>query len=398
MVKTATKVNAAITQKSSVKSTSRSTALVPVEKQKPETEDSSPLGWWFGLNAWSYQVDSWQRSVLFLDTLRQRANNMIEHEKNGMPPPLDFKYETVLDARTFDPPANYSMLKIIEAEGVCLKDCLDPNKPPVIIVDPRAGHGPGIGGFKRDSEVGIALHEGYPVYFVIFYPEPEPHQTIADVLLALRKFVEKAKALHAGKAPILYGNCQAGWMLTILAADCQGLVGPVVTNGSPLSYWASGEERSPMQIRGSLAGGTWIARLMSDLGNGTFDGAWLVENFEKLNPANALWGKYYDLYAHIDTERERFLEVERWWTGYHSFSEEEITATVQNLFIGDKLERGDLNLYEGCTVDLKRIKSPLLIFASHGDHTPHRVKHCTGYGRFTRQQMPSKKQGSASPT
>lgn len=321
----------------------------------------------------AYAIDAFQRSILFLDTLRQRADNMIEHEKNGMPPPLDFKYETVLDARTFDPPANYAMLKIIEAGDVCLKDCLDPSKPPVIIVDPRAGHGPGIGGFKRDSEVGIALHEGYPVYFVIFYPDPQPHQTISDVLHGLRKFVEKAKALHGGKAPIMYGNCQAGWMLTILAADCQGLVGPVVMNGSPLSYWASGEERSPMQINGSLAGGTWIARFMSDLGNGTFDGAWLVENFEKLNPANALWEKYYNLYANIDTERERFLEFERWWTGYHSFSEEEITSTVENFFIGDKLERGELQLHEDCTIDLKRIKSPLLIFASNGDNiTPPR--------------------------
>ena len=53
----------------------------------------------------------------------------------------------------------------------CLEDCLDSAKPPVIIVDPRAGHGPGIGGFKRESEVGIALHQGHPVYFVIFYPK-----------------------------------------------------------------------------------------------------------------------------------------------------------------------------------------------------------------------------------
>ncbi len=49
-------------------------------------------------------------------------------------------------------------------------DCVDPlQKSPVIIVDPRAGHGPGIGGVKRESEVGMAMREGRPVYFVIFY-------------------------------------------------------------------------------------------------------------------------------------------------------------------------------------------------------------------------------------
>src|SRR6516225_12024559 len=46
-----------------------------------------------------YQRDVWQRTVLFWDTLRQRANNMLEHERAGLPPLLDFKSETLLDAR-----------------------------------------------------------------------------------------------------------------------------------------------------------------------------------------------------------------------------------------------------------------------------------------------------------
>jgi hypothetical protein len=104
-----------------------------------------------------YQRDLWERSVLFLDTLRKRAENMIDHERAGMPPLLDFKYETLLDARRFDIPANYALLRITEIEGHCWDDCVDHAKPPVIVVDPRAGHGPGIGGFKQDSEVGMAM-------------------------------------------------------------------------------------------------------------------------------------------------------------------------------------------------------------------------------------------------
>jgi len=45
----------------------------------------------------TYQIDFWQRSVLYLDTLRQRANNMIEHERAGKPPVLDFDYQVILD-------------------------------------------------------------------------------------------------------------------------------------------------------------------------------------------------------------------------------------------------------------------------------------------------------------
>jgi len=122
--------------------------------------------------AWKYQCDFWQRSILFLDTLRERGNNMLEHEKAGLPPLLHFQYETVLDARQFEHPANYALLKINVAGDACLEDCVKEGARPVIVFDPRAGHGPGIGGFKRDSEVGMALHEGHPVYFVIFFPDP----------------------------------------------------------------------------------------------------------------------------------------------------------------------------------------------------------------------------------
>ena len=96
-------------------------------------------------DARDYGLDVWQRTVLFWDALRQRADNMLEHERAGLPPLLDFKYETVLDARRFEQPANYALLRITEVGEDCWEDCVDPDKPPVIVVDPRAGHGTGIG-------------------------------------------------------------------------------------------------------------------------------------------------------------------------------------------------------------------------------------------------------------
>jgi hypothetical protein len=161
-----------------------------------------------------------------MDTLRERADNMLAHEAAGMPPLLDFAYETVLDAREFAQPANYALLRITRCRHDQAADCIDTSKAPVIIVDPRAGHGPGIGGFKRDSEVGMALHEGHATYFVTFYPLPCRGQTLPDVLSALRRFVEEVAARHPGKAPVLYGNCQAGWAVILLASGCEGLSGP----------------------------------------------------------------------------------------------------------------------------------------------------------------------------
>lgn len=315
-----------------------------------------------------YAQDAFERWVLFVDTLRQRADNMIEHERQGMPPLLDFKYETILDARRFEAPANYALLRITEIGADFWDNCVDETKPPVIVIDPRAGHGPGIGGFKRDSEVGMAMREGHPVYFVMFFPEPMPGQTLADVHHALRRFVTEVSRRHPNAPPILYGNCQAGWAATLLAADCQGVTGPVVLNGSPLSYWSGEAGTSTMRMLGGLIGGSWAAHMAADLGDGRFDGAWLAQNFENLQPEKSVWAKYADLYTRVDTERERFLEFERWWNGYYTLSREEILAISRNLFIGNKLETGEFRICEDCTADLTRIRNPMVIFTSWGDN------------------------------
>lgn len=341
--------------------------IMPKTQPEPAIEPTQPMENPLAATPLAYAIDAFQRSVLFWDSIRKRADNFLEHEREGLPPVLNFEYELLLDARQFEKPCNYALLKITAYGDACLEDCLKADKAPVIIVDPRAGHGPGIGGFKRESEVGIALHQGHPVYFVIFYPKPEPHQTMQDVLAALRKFVEHVKKLHSGKPPILYGNCQAGWMLALLSADCSGLPGPAVLCGSPLSYWAGKPGKNVMQLEGGLCGGVWLDRFMGDLGAGEFDGAWLVYNFENLNPANAIWQKYYNLYANIDIEDERFLSFERWWNGFYRFSTEEIVATVSQLFIGNEIEDGELEVHPGCRVNLKNIKNPILIFASEGD-------------------------------
>ncbi|WP_375255412.1 DUF3141 domain-containing protein [Yoonia sp.] len=332
-------------------------------RAQPDAEPAQlPVG------ALPYGRDLTERWILFLDTLRQRADNMREHEQQGMPPLLDFQYETILDARKFDQPANYALLRITVIGDDCWEDCVDETKPPVVVVDPRAGHGPGIGGFKRDSEIGMAMHEGHPVYFVMFFPEPMPQQTLADVHNALRQFVAEVARRHPDTPPVLYGNCQAGWALTLLAADCAGLTGPVVLNGSPLSYWAGEAGSNPMRVMGGLTGGAWAAHLAADLGDGRFDGAWLAQNFESLQPEKAIWEKYANLLSKVDTEADRFLDFERWWNGYYTLSREEIMAITQNLFIGNKLESGEFQIDAHCHVDLRRIQNPMIVFASYGDN------------------------------
>lgn len=320
-------------------------------------------------NAWNYSVDAAQRAILFWDTLRRRGNEFVESAVHGLQPALHFDSETVLDGRGFERPVNYALLRIKPPEGVTV----DAKRRPYLIIDPRAGHGPGIGGFKDDSQVGVALRAGHPVYFVIFFRDPEPGQTMLDVCAAEQRFVRKVRELHPDSPkPAIIGNCQGGWAAMMLSSSSPEDTGPIVINGAPMSYWggawSEGEGDNPMRYSGGLLGGTWLSSMTADLGNGKFDGAWLVHNFERLNPANSLWGKYYNLYANIDTEPARFLEFERWWGGFYLMNREEIEWITQNLFVGNKLWSGDVKSASGQAFDLRDIRSPIVLFASMGDN------------------------------
>ena len=229
----------------------------------------------------AYWLDASQRTVLTLDALRKRGNQSLEHKKSGKPPVLSFDYELVLDGRMLERPVNYQLLRIAPPPGATF----DAKARPYIVFDPRAGHGPGIGGFKEASQVGVAMRGGHPVYFVSFLPQPVPGQTVEDVARAEVIFMEKVIELHpeAESAPAMVGNCQGGWGLMLAASQAPTLPGVISIAGAPLSYWGGRRGENPMRYTGGLAGGSWMASLTGDLGNGLFDGAYLVENFENLN-------------------------------------------------------------------------------------------------------------------
>ncbi|HQK47629.1 MAG TPA: DUF3141 domain-containing protein, partial [Syntrophales bacterium] len=113
---------------------------------------SSASKWLF--DAWEYGFDAAQRQILFWDVLRKRGNNYIEHLRNGQPPVLTFHYEMILDGRMFERPVNFALVRIVDrrledrgcrqgAERRKTDRRRAPGIPkrPIVIIDPRAGHG-----------------------------------------------------------------------------------------------------------------------------------------------------------------------------------------------------------------------------------------------------------------
>jgi hypothetical protein len=317
----------------------------------------------FGLD---YMIDLAQRTILFWDVMRERGNRYREHEARTAPHVLRYQVELIVDGRTLERPVNYGLVRIVPPEGITI----DPKRRPFVIVDPRAGHGPGIGGFKADSEIGVALRAGHTCYFVGFLPNPMPGQTIEDIARAEAVFLERVNTLHpdADGKPCVVGNCQAGWAVMMLASVAPHLFGPIIIAGSPLSYWTGQRGLNPMRYTGGMLGGSWLAAFTSDIGHGIFDGAWLVQNFENLNPANTFWKKPYNLFSQVDTEAAHYLEFERWWGGHVNLTSEEMQFIVNELFVGNKLAAGLIKSSTETAIDLRNIRSPIVVFCSKGDN------------------------------
>lgn len=107
-----------------------------------------------------------QRCVLFLDIMRRRGDQYREHVAQTAPHVLQYAAELIIHGRKLDEPVNYALVRIIPPKGVEI----DPARRPFIVVDPCAGHGPGIGGFKADSEVGVAMKAGTPAISSVSCP------------------------------------------------------------------------------------------------------------------------------------------------------------------------------------------------------------------------------------
>ena len=312
-----------------------------------------------------YWIDAFQRSVLFLDTLRERGNTYHAQVAKPVPHVLGFEIELVMDGHGLARPVNYGLVRIVPPAGTRT----DETKPPVVVVDPRAGHGPGIGGMKQESEIGEALAAGHACYFIGFTPTPMPGQTIEDVCAAEALFLAEVarRHAHADGKPIVIANCQAGWQMMMTAALHPDLPGPILLAGAPLSYWAGVRGKNPLRYLGGMLGGTWLTALAGDLGHGIFDGAALVANFESMNPANTYWKKAYNLYSKVDTETARFLDFETWWGNPVLLNAQEMQWIADNLFVGNRLATGQLRTGDGTRIDLRNIQSPIVVFCSWGD-------------------------------
>src|SRR4051812_24881995 len=69
-------------------------------------------------SAFEYLVDTGQRSVLFLDVMRQRGIQYSEHLAETAPHVLNYAVELIIDGRNLKRPVNYGLVRITPPSGV----------------------------------------------------------------------------------------------------------------------------------------------------------------------------------------------------------------------------------------------------------------------------------------
>ena len=197
--------------------------------------------------ATEYATDFWQRSLLFLDILRQSGNQQAEMTSRPINAVLVYDHEMILRGTNLPRPVNYGLVRVVPPRGTVI----DHTKRPVVVIDPRAGQGPGVGGFKPVSEIGQAFKAGHPVYFVGFAADPVEGQTVEDVAHAFTVFLQKVIELEpkaVGK-PFVFGNCQAGWHAIMAACMRPDLFGPIVVGRRPLVLLGRCPGQEPDAVR-----------------------------------------------------------------------------------------------------------------------------------------------------
>ena len=91
------------------------------------------------------------------------------------------------------------------------------------------------------------------------------------------------------------------------------------------------------------------------------------QQFREFEPVKHVWKKSYNVYSKIDTEAPRFLEFEKWWGSPVLLNAEEMQSIADELFVGNKLTSGEIFTSDGVRIDIRNIKSPIIVFCSWGD-------------------------------
>ena len=253
----------------------------------------------------------------------------------------------IADARDYERPANHALVRIIPPAGVVVDDA----KRPFVIVDPRAGHGPGIGGSRRIRKSASLCPPAIRSTSSSSIRTRCPGQTLRRCHATRRpnSSASSPSAIPDSQKPVIVGNCQGGWAVMMLAAarpdDCRTArastahrcrTGPATTairrSAIPAASWAARGCRCsrPTWARASSTARTSSSEFRAPESREHALGQVVPPVRQHRHRAGAL--------PRIRALVGRLLCL---------INEEEIRWIVNNLFVGNKLSAGEATAQAG---------------------------------------------------
>lgn len=238
-----------------------------------------------------------------------------------------------------------------------------PLQIPTIIDAPYAGHPSSIADFSNgQSLVQTLMANGVKRVYVTDWKSATPDMRDYDIdnyLAELNVVVDEL-----GGRVNLVGLCQGGWMSAMYAARYPHKVARLVLAGSPIDTDAGHGPIREMAHDLKMAD---FEKLV-EMGGGFMRGAFMLSAWKNMHPDVQYFGKYVDLYEHIDDPEyiRKHEDFEAWYENPIDLPGRWYLQAVEQLFKENRLAKGQF-VGLGKTLSLGDIHCPVTLLAGESD-------------------------------
>jgi poly(3-hydroxyalkanoate) synthetase len=312
-------------------------------ESKPRTENTVPLFWPLELSAAIVRGE--------MDFLSRGIATLAEAAKLefGLQPKFASPNEIVNELHTL----RLRDFTVKAAQGEC----------PTLIDAPYAGHTAVIADFHAgQSLIQTLLASGLSRVLLTDWKSATTEMKDYDIDNYLAEINVCVDDL--GGRVNLVGLCQGGWMAAMYAARYPHKVRSLVLAGAPIDMDAGNGPIKRMAHELPLADYEQLV----NLGGGLMRGQYMLEAWKNMHPGEQYFGKYIDLYEHIDDpvyvkKREAF---EAWYESPIDLPGRWYLQAVHELFKENRLARGTFRGL-GQILSLQKITCPVFLLAGADD-------------------------------
>lgn len=234
---------------------------------------------------------------------------------------------------------------------------------PTLVLPPQAGHSSHIADYDKGQSIveTIVANRTSPVYCVewLSATQERKFEGIKDLVEQVNSIVN-----FVGEKVHIVGLCQGGWLSAIYAALHNNKVESLTCIAAPIDFHSGGGV-----IYDTVSSlGMMPYRMFVMLNNGVMTGENMLFGWKMMNALDRYVNDYLKIAMSIDdfNELQRIKKFRTWYEHTQDLSGSWYLEAVENLFLENKLVKGELVL-GGKPVNLGDIKCTTVMIAGERD-------------------------------